>query len=176
MSAVTEPDAVPTFRDAMAHLPAAVNILTTDGPAGRRGITVSAVCSVTDTPPTVLVCVRRASASHDAFRANGLVAVNVLGGEHEELARHFSGATGVPMHERFAWDIWDDEAPVPVLREALVGIVGRIVDRTVSGSHSVLFVAVESIRLRRDADSLVYFNRRFHRLSVPVAEAGRPRG
>lgn len=167
MHAVIEPDATPTFRDAMAHLPAAVNILTTDGPAGRCGITVSAVCSVTDSPPTVLVCVRQASACHEAFRENGRVAVNVLGGEHEELARHFSGATGVPMQERFAWDIWDDDAPVPVLREALVGIVGRIVDRTVSGSHSVLFVAVEELRLRRDADSLVYFNRRFHRLSAP---------
>lgn len=41
-----------SFRDAMAHVGAAVNIITTDGPAGRAGFTASAVCSVTDTPPT----------------------------------------------------------------------------------------------------------------------------
>lgn len=39
------------FRNAMARLGAAVNIITTDGPAGRAGFTASAVCSVTDTPP-----------------------------------------------------------------------------------------------------------------------------
>lgn len=43
------------FRDAMARLGSAVNIITTDGPAGRAGFTASAVCSVTDTPPTLLV-------------------------------------------------------------------------------------------------------------------------
>ena len=41
-----------SFRDAMAHVGAAVNIITTDGPAGRAGFTASAVCSVTDTPPS----------------------------------------------------------------------------------------------------------------------------
>ncbi|STR46597.1 flavin reductase RutF in pyrimidine catabolism pathway [Klebsiella oxytoca] len=40
-----------SFRDAMAHVGAAVNIITTDGPAGRAGFTASAVCSVTDAPP-----------------------------------------------------------------------------------------------------------------------------
>ncbi len=36
----------------MARLAAAVNIVTTDGPAGRAGFTATAVCSVTDEPPT----------------------------------------------------------------------------------------------------------------------------
>ncbi len=44
------------YRDAMACLGAAVNIVTTDGRAGRAGFTASAVCSVTDNPPTLLVC------------------------------------------------------------------------------------------------------------------------
>ena len=34
-----------SFRNAMALLPAAVHIITTDGPAGKAGITASAVCS-----------------------------------------------------------------------------------------------------------------------------------
>ncbi len=47
------------YRDAMARLGAAVSIVTTDGPAGRAGFTASAVCSVTDDPPTLLVCMNR---------------------------------------------------------------------------------------------------------------------
>ncbi|MFE2940895.1 flavin reductase [Streptomyces sp. NPDC059255] len=160
------------FREAMAHLPAAVNILTTDGPNGRCGITVSAVCSVTDDPPTVLVCVNRRSAMHDVFNANGRVCVNVLGGDQRALALHFAGATKVSMAERFTWDVWDRTHDVPVLKDALVTAVGRITDTKPMGSHSVLFVEVERIRTRSGGRSLVYFNRDFHSLDAtppPVA-------
>ncbi|MFG3289170.1 flavin reductase [Streptomyces sp. NPDC048179] len=154
------------FRNAMAHLAAAVSILTTDGPGGRCGITLSAVCSVTDSPPTVLACVNRSSAMHDVFINNGRVALNVLGGDQAELARHFSGATNVAMDERFAWDIWESagHVPVPVLRDAPVTLTGTLSGRTPMGSHSVLFVRVEEIHVRGDAGGLVYHNRDFHRL------------
>ncbi len=163
------------FREAMAHLPAAVNILTTDGPNGRCGITLSAVCSVTDDPPTVLVCVNRGSAMHDVFRANGRVGLNVLGGEQQELALHFSGATKVDMAERFTWDVWDRTHDVPVLKEALVTAIGTIKHTVPMGSHSVLFVDIEQIRTRPGGQSLVYFNRAFHRLDADplVAEGTR---
>ena len=44
------------FRDGMAKMAAAVNIITTDGPAGRAGFAATAVCSVTDSPATLLIC------------------------------------------------------------------------------------------------------------------------
>jgi flavin reductase (NADH) len=153
------------FRNAMAQLPAAVNIITTNGPGGRCGITASAVCSVTDSPPTVLVCVNRSSATHDVFRANGRLCVNVLCGEQEELARHFAGMTGVPMAERFTWDLWDGgDVGLPVLRDALVQLEGRISECKEVGSHSVMFVELDNVGVREQGDSLVYFNRLFHRL------------
>ena len=58
-----------TFRDAMSCMGAAVNIITTDGPAGRAGFTASAVCSVTDTPPTLLVCLNRGASVWPAWCA-----------------------------------------------------------------------------------------------------------
>ena len=47
--------ALADFRDGMARLAGAVNVITTDGAAGPAGFTASAVCSVTDQPPTLLV-------------------------------------------------------------------------------------------------------------------------
>ncbi|TGV53477.1 flavin reductase, partial [Mesorhizobium sp. M2D.F.Ca.ET.160.01.1.1] len=44
------------YRDAMSHFAGHVHVVTTDGPAGKRGATVIAACSVSDTPPTILVC------------------------------------------------------------------------------------------------------------------------
>jgi len=89
------------FRHAMAHLSAAVSVITSNGPAGRCGVTASAVCSVTDSPPTLLICLNRSSALRRVFELNQVLCVNVLGGEHIDLAKHFSGVTGVPMPERF---------------------------------------------------------------------------
>ena len=67
-----------TYRDAMARFAGAVHVVTTDGPAGKRGATVIAACSVSDTPPTVLVCLNRENPKNEAFIRNGNFALNTL--------------------------------------------------------------------------------------------------
>ena len=82
------------FRDAMARLGAAVNIITTGGPAGRGGFTASAVCSVTDEPPTLLVCMNRNATAAPALKANGNVCVNVVAAGQQHADGHpAAGAT-----------------------------------------------------------------------------------
>src|SRR6201991_3511333 len=85
------------YREAMARLGAAVNVITTDGPGGRAGFTASAVCSVTATPPTLLVCANRTNDSYPAMRANSVLCVNTLAGPHEGLSRVFAGMTDHTM-------------------------------------------------------------------------------
>jgi flavin reductase (DIM6/NTAB) family NADH-FMN oxidoreductase RutF len=72
----------------MAMLGGAVSVITTDGVAGRFGFTASAVCSVTDSPPTLLVCMNRASHSNEHFKRNGFSNVTSKiwpGTRHETL-------------------------------------------------------------------------------------------
>src|SRR6185437_15478602 len=139
------------FRQAMAHLGAAVSVITTDGPDGRCGITASAVCSVTDTPPTLIACINRSSAMHAVFDRNRCVCINVLPASLEGIARHFAGLSGMPMEERFRLPIWDEGANgVPVLRGALASLQGTIVEAKEVGSHSVMFVQANEIRVRSD--------------------------
>ena len=153
------------FRNAMAHMSAAVNIVSSDGEAGRCGITATAVCSVTDTPPTVMVCVNRNSAMNAVFKANGRLCVNVLSGAQEEAAKHFAGMTGVAMEERFALDPWSTGSQgLPVLDGALANLQGRIVESQEIGTHSVLLVELDDIEVRAEGDSLVYFSRAFRRV------------
>jgi flavin reductase (NADH) len=163
------------FRNAMACLGAAVNIITTDGPRGRCGITASAVCSVTDTPPTMLVCINQSSYVHDVLRENAHVCINILGAHCQELARVFAGMTGCSMDARFDQCAWQPGAlGVPVLGEALASLEGQIVDSKTVGSHSVMFVRIERIATRADGDGLVYFGRQFHllaRAGVAACEA-----
>lgn len=150
------------FRQAMSSRTSAVNIITTAGDHGQLGLTITAACSVTDEPPTVLVCINRKSTTRDVFVKNGRMALNILSGEQEELARDFSGQTNVPMKERFERDIWEDLNGVPVLRDARVALAGRVANCMEQGTHTVLFLEIEGIRMRDDVPGLVYDRRNFH--------------
>ncbi|MFT4275829.1 MAG: flavin reductase [Rhodopseudomonas sp.] len=150
------------FREAMSRLGAAVNIVTTDGAAGLHGLTASAVCSVTDDPPTLLVCVNRASNVHAALSANGVLCVNVLASRHQELSNLF-GRGGIPVHERFAGAEWHTlSTGAPALADAVVSLDCSIAQVTDVGTHSVFFCRVQAIALSAHPEGLIYFNRAYH--------------
>ena len=167
-AAIKLPDAVPplskeAFREGMARLGAAVNIVTTDGPAGRAGFTASAVCGVTDSPPTLLVCLNRSSSVHDRFTDNEALCVNTLKPDHEQLSRLFGGKT--PMDERFAAAAWRvSRSGAPVLQDATVSFDCHISSRAEVGSHTVFFCEVLAIECHEVASALIYFDRAYHRV------------
>ncbi|MGF6446433.1 flavin reductase (DIM6/NTAB) family NADH-FMN oxidoreductase RutF [Paraburkholderia youngii] len=73
--------------------------------------------------------------------------------------------TGLSMEDRFKLPVWDQgENDVPVLRGALASLQGKIVEAKEVGSHSVMFMETTQIRVRADGDSLIYFDRDFHRI------------
>lgn len=152
------------FRDAMSRLSAAVSVVTSDGEAGRCGLTATAVCSVTDSPPTLLLCINRNSALNSVFKDNRQVCINLLSAEQEAVARDFAGMTDVPMAQRFDQAGWQLGEGAPWLEGALANLQGRIDEVSEVGSHSLLLVRLEDIHLQQPADGLVYFSRRFHRL------------
>lgn len=170
------------FRDAMARLGAAVTVLTTDGPAGgRAGITASAVCSVTDDPPTLLACLNRGGASTPAFLANGVFCVNVLSARHRALSDAFAGVPrrlGVP--ERFAAGgaAWGALATgAPALADAVACFDCEVEEAVEKGTHTVLFGRVRAVRLGADEPALIWWARRYRVVgdagpspAAPVAE------
>jgi len=153
------------FREAMARLGAAVNVVTTDGAAGRGGCTASAVCSVTDEPPTLLVCLNRGGEMRELVKANAVLCVNTLAASQAALSPLFAGETGKRVRERFADGRWGVlETGAPALEGAVVSFDCAVSQVTEVGTHSVFFCAVASIRLGSAEDeALIYFRRRYHR-------------
>ncbi|MBX6743129.1 MAG: flavin reductase [Acetobacteraceae bacterium] len=152
------------FRDAMARLGAAVNVITTAGPAGRAGFTASAVCSVTDDPPTLLVCMNRNASSAPALKANGVLCVNTLAANQRDVSIVFSGVTKCSLEERFAAGTWSELVTgAPVLEGAMVSFDCRVADMVEKGTHTVLFVDVLAIRHGHPHGAgLIYFGRDYH--------------
>ena len=149
------------YRNAMSLLTSAVNVVTTNGASGRFGFTASAVCSVTDTPPTLLVCMNQASSSHAYFVENKILTVNVLGAQHEALSKAFSSK--LSAEERFNHGEWSQlETGSPVLNDALVSFDCQIEEIQQVGTHSVFMCKVVAIQQSQQDESLVYFNRAYH--------------
>ena len=133
------------FRDAMASLSAAVNVITTEGETGRCGITATAVCSVTDTPPSLMVCINANSAMNPVFQA---------------------------MEERFALSCWQNGALAqPVLKGALASLEGEISQVQTIGTHLVYLVEIKNIILSDAEHGLIYFKRRFHPVMMETEAA-----
>lgn len=148
------------FRQGMAQLAAAVNVITTDGEAGKAGFTASAVCSVTDTPPTLLVCLNRSASVYETFKTNQVLCVNTLHANQQQLSNVFGGKT--PMVERFLQGQWQTlMTQSPVLVDALVSFDCEVIQSVLMGSHDVLFCQVKAIRQQNDQKALLYFNRSY---------------
>ena len=154
----------------MARLGAAVNIITTVDGTGPRGLTASAVCSVTDNPPTLLVCINRDSDSNEAFKASRILCVNTLGAEQEHLSPIFASMTGASQSERFLPGDWTTlETGAPVLEGAVVSFDCRITQMTEVGTHTVFFCQVEALKMSAETAGLIYFGRAYHRIVVEAA-------
>ena len=153
---------VPQFREAMSRLGAAVHVITTAGAAGKAGTTATAVCSVSDAPPTLLMCLSRRSQTNPIVVENGVFCVNTLGHHGAEMADLFAGRTGVAGGDRFATGDWLTlSTGSPVLASAVIAFDCRIVEVRSVGSHNVFFGAVETVRAGPSGPALVYHDRAY---------------
>ena len=140
------------FRHAMASCAAGVHVITTDGAAGRYGITMTAVSSITDEPPTVMLCINRSAAIIPILQTNRDLCINVLSAGQQDVAEHFAGITQLSPEERFEYHIWHR------------GGSGQLQD---IGTHCVFYVEISEIKVHdaERAPALVYFRRHFHGLA-----------
>lgn len=156
------------YRNAMSLLSGAVNVVTTAGTSGRHGFTASAVCSVTDTPPTLLVCINKASRSHAHFMENKIVSVNVLGAHQQPISAVFS--SGMSSAERFKYGNWTElKTGAPVLEDALVSFDCAIEQFQEVGTHTILICRIVAMQHCEHGQGLVYFKRGYHQVG-PQAE------
>lgn len=148
------------FLAAMRQVAATVTVVTTDGPAGRMGATVSAFTSLSADPPSVLVCLKTDSRIARAVAGNGCFCVNILPEDGDLLARRFAGDFDVETEDRFA------DVPVcpmphgPALPRATT--LACVLDRTLThATHAICIGRVMDIHDAGEAP-LTYMQGGFH--------------
>jgi len=153
------------FRDAMSRFPGVVTLVTTCNGQERRGITATAVCSVTADPPSLLVCLNKATGTCATVGETGQFNVNLLGQEAEDLALRFAGVGGVTGEEKFATSDWRaDDKGLPYLADALLSMSCDVSERIEAGSHVVFIGQIRSVRFGQ-GDPLLYERSAFRALA-----------
>ncbi|WP_313606627.1 flavin reductase [Rhizobium sp.] len=148
------------FRNGMSRLGTSVSVVTTKSGGMRYGFTASTICSVSDTPPTLLVCINRASSYFHAFENARNFCVNTLMPGHEEISDVFGGRT--PSADRFALGEWREGlAGVPVLANASVSFECEFTNAIDEATHRIILGRVIDIRENEDQATLLYCMRRY---------------
>ena len=135
---------------------AAIAVLDDNGV--RLGAAASAVCSLSATPPALIVCLNLQGSVGRVLRPGRAFSVNVLGERHVELARVFGGMTNTPSSARFAHGAWVDGAQgTPVLSDALVTFECVVARESVTyATHMIAIGNVVGVTLGESGAALSY--------------------
>jgi flavin reductase (DIM6/NTAB) family NADH-FMN oxidoreductase RutF len=154
------------FREAMRRMASGVSVVTTDGPAGRFGVTVSSMCSLSLEPPSVLACVHHQSPALRAIVENGVFCANVLGVEQARVSDSFAGRVLEMKDDRFACAEWHALATgAPALRDALIAFDCKLSREVEFGSHRILMGTVVDL-VARDGSPLIYSDRAYRSVAA----------
>ncbi|HEX4011541.1 MAG TPA: flavin reductase family protein [Solirubrobacteraceae bacterium] len=152
------------FREAMRRLAAAVVMVTTWMDGQPWGLTVSACCSVSMTPPSLLVSVGEYTATARAIRHEHRFGVSILGQQQADVAKF--GAR--PREPKFVSQFCDEGTAArgltPVVRGAVAHVDCLGTQEMVSGDHLLFIGEVQRVVLHPDARPLIYYASDFHRV------------
>ena len=150
------------FRRCLREVPGAVAVITTGVAGARTGLTATAVCSLSDTPPMLLACVNGSASAHPVIRDTGQFTVNILADRHLDVAGHFAGQHGTEGEERFADPDWAQLAGGgSVLASAVASFDCVLEAEHHYGTHSIFIGRVQAAQARSGLSPMIYLDGRF---------------
>jgi len=152
------------FLQAMSRAANSVTVVTTDGVAGRVGVTVSAMCSVSvdDPSPTILVCVHNLSPACAAIRTNGAFCANLLSEDQCTISDSFAGRSEASGEKKFDCATWHNQVTgSPVLDDALASFDCKLLHDVLVGTHRIFIGQVEHVGSGSIGKPLVYHDRQY---------------
>lgn len=160
------------FVAGMRRVAGAVSVITTmDGDGERRGLTATAVCSLSANPPSLVACVNRKTWVAQFVPDSGIFAVNVLSHAQEAIARTFAGQTELAAGERFSVGEWERRLTgAPVVRGAVAAFECRL-ERIVEHTTHVILIGEVVGTVLGDGHSLVYLDGNFSSVLRPLSAA-----
>jgi flavin reductase len=154
------------FLEGMSRSAASVSVVTTDGPAGRGGVTVSAMTSISADGewPTMLTCLNASSSALPLVLENKCFCINVLRTGQTEISDIFSSRIPAPGGDKFnAVTVETMATGAPRLTEALVSFDCRLISAERIGTHHICIGEVAAVITEHAGEPLLYGLRKYLR-------------
>ena len=146
------------FRSAMRHLASGVSVITTGQGETRTGLTATSVSSLSMEPPSLVVCINRASATLRAMRETRVFGVNFLAAGHRDVADRFAGRGELSGAARFEGSEWISLVTgAPLLVDALAAIDCTVDTIMEWSTHAMVIGRVEAVHQPGGAQALVHW-------------------
>jgi flavin reductase (DIM6/NTAB) family NADH-FMN oxidoreductase RutF len=159
---------VELFKQGMRQLVGAVTLITTQDATQRRGMTATAVCSLSAEPPSLLVCINRSAEAHDVILSGRCFCMSVLAYRHQSLAECFAGRDGSKGEERFERGSWGVLATgAPYLEDSLAAFDCALADTHELVTHTIFIGRVVAVH-RIAGEPLLYEGGHFKRLDPAI--------
>ncbi len=143
------------FRSVLGRFASGITVVTTCSEDGRdHGMTVSAFCSVSLTPPLVLVCVAQDAEMYLVLQTVSHFTVNILSERQEALSRRFADLNAERRFDGVGFR--RGKFGAPVLHDILAYVECRVDQRYDAGDHGVVIGEVAHAAARDDRPLLYY--------------------
>jgi len=162
-----KPDLRMQFLEAMSRAATFVAVVTTDGEAGRFGVTISSLTSVSadGDHPSLLACLHHLSPAAEAILKNRVFCANLLHEDQHDVSDLFAGRLAAGDHaarfDRIPW------APgtlgQPVLDGATASFECQVATSVLWGTHHIIIGNVVTVELSDSSAALLYGQRAYRR-------------
>jgi len=161
-----------TFRRLLSRFASGIAIITARHGDRDVGMTVSAFCSVSLSPPLVLVCVDRNASMHDLLVCHPKLGISIMASEHEAHCRRFADKNETRRFDGIACS--RGESSVMLLDDAMAHLECQLVQHCEAGDHTVFIAEVERGAMREGLP-LLYFGGQFAQLATCGESSNRRR-
>ncbi|UTF61008.1 flavin reductase family protein [Gilvimarinus sp. DA14] len=148
------------MKQGMRRLASGVSVLSTRVDEKERfAMTVSSVTSVSDTPPSLLVCINKSISLQGHLEHEGcLFAVNLLASAQQQVSNVCAGFE--PVHDRFSVGNWlEGPDKVPYLMDSEAVFFCRTDKVVTYGTHHIVIGRIEDVLVSEHHTSpLIYHN------------------
>lgn len=130
-----------TFRRLLSRFASGIAIITARDGERDVGMTVSAFCSVSLSPPLVLVCVDQTASMHDLLLQHPKLGISIMSADHEAYCRRFADKTEKQRFEGASFT--RGQAGVVLLDEAMACLECQLVQHCSAGDHTIFIAEVQ---------------------------------
>ena len=151
-----------TFRRLLSRFASGIAIITARDGERDVGMTVSAFCSVSLSPPLVLVCVDHGASMHDLLLGHPRLGISIMACDHEAHCRRFADKKETDRFDGVS--VTRGESGVALLDDAMAHLECQVVHHCVAGDHTIFIASVERGAMR-EGRPLVYYRGQFAQLA-----------